>query len=133
MAAGTFYARAMIHGLATCGAMRWAPRPWPITDRPGSLVLGAGAGAIVAVLAIALALRKQVRRPARDLLAGAGTGSSILDTWHQGQPLATRQTLARASSVCGAGFALALQALVRAETASAGTFFGAGALWLARW
>jgi len=83
----------------------------------------------VAVLAIALALRKQVRRPARDLLAGGDPGDDA-DTFTRAKPGSGRQKLL--ALIClGAGLALVLQALVRADTASAGTFFGAGALWLA--
>ena len=128
MAAGTFYARAMIHGLATLWRDAVGTSALAYHGSATSLVLGAGAGAIVAVLAIALALRKQVRRPARELLAGAGTGND-LDTVAQGGWLAARQKWLVLGCVL-AGLVLALQALARGDTASAGTFFGAGALWL---
>ena len=69
MAGGVFYAKAMLHGLTTVWATAVNGSALKYHATPETLVIGLVSSVIVAVLAIWLNLRKQARRPARELMA----------------------------------------------------------------
>lgn len=153
---GIAYARAMIHGLSTV----WRDAIGTITlqyhAEPATLVAGTLAAVVVSGLTLGLALRRHARRPAPELLAGGGEFSATPEPLaadvrrrliHQTEK--PTRSAARAprgedpgwkrvvpssgwlALLAGLGAAgLVAQALARGETASAGTFFGAGALLL---
>ena len=67
---GLAYAKAMLWGLATVWRSAVGASTLQFHATPATLVIGACAGTVVAVLTIWLTLRKQARQPARELLAG---------------------------------------------------------------
>jgi len=118
---GLGYAKAMLWGLATVWRSAVGRSTLQFHATAATLVIGACAGTVVAVLTIWLTLRKQARQPARELLAGEiqNPKSKIQNRggW-----------LALASGL--AAIAIVGWALVQGESANAGAFFGAGALLL---
>jgi putative ABC transport system permease protein len=130
---GAVYARGMIQGLATLWRDAVGTSALAYHASNSSLLLGAVAGAGVGIITIALTLRRQAQRPARELLSGSEepdarapdeTGAAV-----GRRATAWRSRLAIIAAL--AGLALVGQALVRGDTASAGVFFGAGTLCLA--
>ncbi len=120
---GIVYAKVMLRGLATVwrGAVGTSSLRYHAT--PQTLALGAFAGAFVGALTIWFSLRRQARRPARELLAeGAEAGRSRLEEegWNRGAWVAV---LAGISAV-----ALVGAAVWNRDTSSAEIFFCAGAL-----
>jgi len=125
-AAGLGYTRAMIYGLGTVWRVAVGGSRISFHFEPGTLFIG-GAGAFAASLfAIWVSLRKQLRRPARELLAGN---------------LQWQFLTGRRMSKGKVGFSVAVAAAVAAgiilvvmgageSKAAAGAFFGAGALLL---
>jgi ABC-type lipoprotein release transport system permease subunit len=151
---GVGYARAMLHGLSTIWRDAVGASALGFHAEPATLAIGYVAAVGAAWLTVGWALRKQVQQPARELLAGEGPlgrlgGGSRGDEVHSHSELGTRNSeFSRASlrrllrarglssgspagwlALAGAG-ALVATALARGDTASAGTFFGAGALLL---
>ncbi len=123
---GLAYARALIHGLSTLWRDAVSTTTLEAHAEPVTLFTGALAGTIVCWLTMGLTLRRQAARPARELL---GDGS--------GEVGAVPETKSRApdarwiAALCGVtALALVAVAVARQDNASAGTFFGAGALWL---
>ena len=118
---GVIYAKAMLWGLATIWHSAVGLSALNFHFTAVSVLIGALASIIVAVLTIWLTLRKQARQPARQLLAGeahiSAAGSGKLHVW-----------IAFASGA--AAVALVAWALARGDTANAGAFFGAGSLLL---
>ncbi len=116
---GLGYAKTMLWALTTVwrGAIGGADIQFHATA--ASLLIGFCASTVVATLVIWLALRKQARRPPRELLAGAGSipGSVVRGpvVW-----------LVLASGAAAMG--LVGWALLSGRNASPGVFFGAGAL-----
>ena len=128
---GIAYARAMLHGLTTIWREAVGTAALQFHATPMTLVIGAVASVCVALFTIWLALRKQARQPARELLAGGSedySGASELERALPGQKRGRW-----ALFVCGASVLLALAlggwAMVKKE-AMAETFFGVGALLL---
>lgn len=74
--AGLAFARVLVWGLGTAWGGAVARAPVEFHARPGSLLAGAGAAAALSVGVMALALRRQARRPVRELLAEAFPGDS---------------------------------------------------------
>ena len=126
-AGGIAYARAMLHGLTTVwrGAVGTSALHYHAT--PETLVMGTFAGVVVATLTIWLALRRQARRSARELLAEGAEEQRLnpeAGAWkkNRGKWVAVIATVS-ALGLVGA-------ALARRDTTSAETFFSAGALLL---
>ena len=69
---GFAYARLMLEGLTTIWRDAVGTSALTFHAGPGTLAIGALAGTVVAWLTIALALRRQARQPARELLAETG-------------------------------------------------------------
>jgi ABC-type lipoprotein release transport system permease subunit len=75
-----WYARAMLHGLSTVWRDAVGTSDLRFHAEPATLAGGFAGAVLVAVFSLWLALRKQVRQPARVLLAGGGEegmGSSV--------------------------------------------------------
>jgi putative ABC transport system permease protein len=128
---GLGYAKAMLWGLVTVWRSAVGPSTLHFHATPTTLVIGACAGTVVALLTIWLTLRKQARQPARELLAG-----EAISQWSAVRGPAA--WIALASSL--AAVAIVSWALFQGERANAGAFFGAGALllvaglgWAAAW
>jgi putative ABC transport system permease protein len=66
---GIAYARVMLYGLSTIWRTAVGTSALHYHAQPLTLVIGAASGAVVAWVTIWLALRKQARQPARELLA----------------------------------------------------------------
>jgi ABC-type antimicrobial peptide transport system permease subunit len=128
---GLAYAKAMLLGLATVWRSAVGPSTLQFHATLSTLVIGIFAGTVVAVLTIWLTLRKQARRPARELLEGE-VQSPKPKAQSRGAWIAVGSGVAAA--------AIVIWALVTGESANAGAFFGAGALllvaglgWAAAW
>jgi len=120
---GIGYARAMLHGLTTVWRDAVGASTLKFFITPQTLTIGLFASTLVAVFTLWLALRKQARRPARELLAGEDGG------WRMEGGGAKR----RRGGVVGTVAFIAAVGLVgwtfaKGDTANAGAFFGAGAL-----
>jgi ABC-type antimicrobial peptide transport system permease subunit len=118
---GLGYAKAMLWGLATLWRSAVGPSTLQFHATAATLVIGACAGTVVALLTIWLTLRKQARQPARESLAG-----EVSSPWSVVHGPAAWIALASAL----AAVAIVSWALFRGESANAGAFFGAGALLL---
>jgi hypothetical protein len=125
-AAGLLYTKAMIYGLGTVWRVAVSGSVIHFYARPLTLFVGAFVGLAVSLIAIWLTLRKEVSRPARELLAG-----DIEWQFFSGTPISR----ARAGLFVAALAAIAAAALLiflgaGGGRAVAGAFFGAGALLL---
>ncbi len=123
-AAGTGYTRLVLHLLATVWRGAIARSVILYHVNPSSLAIGAGAAFVVALVAMWLTLRRQVRRPPRELLALAEGGAAVA-------PRPSRRFL----TWLGLAFILGAVVIVvalgpRRDQAAAAGFFGAGALLL---
>ena len=120
---GTFYARAMLAGLSTVWRGGVGGTPLAYYARLQSLLIGFLAAWLIAWLAMAATLRGQSRRSPRALLAEG--------EWEEMSADAAPRRSGRAAWAAGILFAAAagllIGALLRRESAGAGTFFGAGA------
>ncbi|MBI3416532.1 MAG: FtsX-like permease family protein [Verrucomicrobia bacterium] len=123
---GVAYARAMLHGLTTIWHDAVGTNALRFHAEPQTLVIGAVAGAGVALLTIWLALRKQARQPARELLTTAGD----FELASTGKPVKAKRSLWLA---LGAG-ALAVMLIAttgrRRDAEASEMFFSAGSLLL---
>jgi len=123
---GIWYAKAMLYGLSTIWRSAIGTAGLSYSATPQTLFVGAAASMIVALLTIWIALRRQARQPAPELLAeGAGLGA---------KPFAGKP--AKVSRGLWIGAATGILAMLILGSASfigleAGGFFGAGALLLA--
>ena len=117
---GLVYARAMLHGLTTVwrDAVGASALEFHFTGQ--SLAIGLWAGVIVSAVTIWLALRKIVKRPARELLVGE-IGAAEANV---------RSLKSKVTAICALVVALALVgwAVASGDTSNAETFFSAGAL-----
>ncbi|MGD8501494.1 MAG: ABC transporter permease, partial [Phycisphaerales bacterium] len=121
-AAALLYTKAMIYALST--AIRGSEMYFHA--RPFTLLAGALAAVVISLFAIWLTLRKQVSRPARELLAGAAQWQFI-----------TAKSISRGriglavAAIATAGALVVLAAVGTGDSSAvAGAFFGAGALLL---
>ena len=124
--AGLLYTRLMLYGLSTTWSGAVAGSEVYFHARAATLLSGGLGGLVAALFAIWLTLRRQVKRPARQLLAGNLEGDS------RSRILRSRGKLGLALAVVafvGAGVIFALAPGGNSE-AVAGAFFGAGALLL---
>lgn len=120
--AGITYAKCMLYGLAT--VWRDAVQTSALSFHFDALALVAGVlgGVAVCLIAVILAVRKQVRRPARELLSGSVTDAPVRIGRSRGRWVAIACTVAALGIVGALG--------ARRDLVAAGGFFGAGALLL---
>ncbi len=144
-AGGIWYARAMLHALSTVWRDAVGTSDLNFHAEPATLAGGIVGSVLVAVFTLWLALRKQARRPARELLAGGGeevfgnqfsviSGQSEKGSGGGEKPLC-RQGRRNTMACVAVGCLLAALALIgwagaKQDSAAAGIFFGAGALLL---
>ena len=118
---GLAYARAMLRGLTTIwrDAVGTSALSFHVTAQ--TLIIGLLASVVVSAVAIWLTLRKFVRCPARELLAGEVQS-----------PKSRVQSRAGFVGIFALALAVSLVggAMWKGDTANAGAFFGAGALLL---
>jgi ABC-type antimicrobial peptide transport system permease subunit len=125
-AAGLIYTKVMIYGLATLWRAAVSGSEIYFYVKPASLLQGALAAVVVSLIAIWLTLRKQVSRPARELLGGGLDVQFFTDK----KVLKGRIGLCVAAAAA-VGAVLLLGLMGNADSAAvAGVFFGAGALLL---
>ena len=126
MLGGIGYAQAMLYGLATLWRDAVGTSALRFHATPTTLVVGLFASVVVSAVTIWIVLRKQARRPARELLAeGAGENAQCSMPNVQGR-------LARWIAIGSGTAALGMigWAMFGGDGASAGLFFGAGGLLL---
>jgi ABC-type antimicrobial peptide transport system permease subunit len=145
---GVAYAKAMLWGLNTVWRNAVGPSVLRFDVTALTLVLGFLSSTLVAVITIALTLRKQARQPPYALLAGEGAAqpersADMLSALDNRRPKADRMSALRSlwyrwrlraigvAVVSGLGaVAIVVWALVTKETANAEAFFSAGSLLL---
>jgi ABC-type antimicrobial peptide transport system permease subunit len=119
---GIVYARLMLLGLATLWRDAVGSEPLGFHVTPQSILIGLIASAIVCAVTVAIVLRKQARRPARELLAASGEFESA--------PVGARSfPRALLIGLLCLGVALAM-VIWQGRDASPQIFFGAGSLLL---
>ncbi len=124
---GVAYTRVVLWGLATVWQSAVGASDLVFHARPLTLVAGAAAGIVVALVTVWLTLRRQARAPARELLA-AGADADLQTAVPRGVRPWFGLGLAL---VCALGAAALLVTMASAKgRAQAGVFFGAGALLL---
>jgi len=123
LAGGIAYARVMLHGLTTIWREAVGTVALQYHATPATLAGGLAGSVLVALFTMWLALRKQARQSARELLAGEN-----METPLQAAPGRKQNRLFIAGAIFST-LALAMigSALLRRDTASAEMFFGAGA------
>ncbi|MHC4573346.1 MAG: FtsX-like permease family protein [Planctomycetota bacterium] len=124
--AGLLYTRLMVHGLGTVWQTAVSGSQIHFHARASSLFAGALAGITISLIAIWLTLRKQVSRPARELLAG-----NLEWQFFTAAPVTKGKMGLWIAGLAGVGAALLLAVVATGGSgAAAGAFFGAGALLL---
>ena len=125
-AAALFYTKIMIYGLATAWQSAVAGSTIRFYAKPLTLFAGAFGAVIVSLIAIWLTLRKQVSRPARELLAGNPEWQFF------GSKRVSKGRIGLGIAITAAVGAVALLAVLGKGDSSAvsAAFFGAGALLL---
>ena len=125
-AAGLLYTKTMIYGLATVWQKAVSGSIIYFYARPSTLLEGALGAVAVSLIAIWLTLRKQVSRPARELLAGG-----LEWQFSKAGPVSKGRIGLCIAAVAIVGAVLLLSIMGNADSAAvAGVFFGAGALLL---
>jgi putative ABC transport system permease protein len=124
--AALLYTRIMIYGLATAWQSAVSGSTIQFYAKPMTLLAGAFGAVIVCLIAIWLTLRKQVSRPARELLAGNPEWQFF------GSKRVSKGRIGLAIAITAAVGAVVLLAVLGKGDSSAvsGAFFGAGALLL---
>jgi len=120
------YTRIMIYGLATAWQSAVAGSTIQFYTQPTTLFAGASAAVIVSLITIWLTLRKQVSRPARELLAGSPEWQFF------GAKRISKGRIGLAIAITAAIGAVVLLAVLGTGDSGAvsAAFFGAGALLL---
>ena len=119
---GIAYAKAMLRGLTTIWRGAVGTSSLQYHAQPETLVAGTLGAAVVAVITLWLALRRQARQPARELLA-EGASEARLNAGTK------RSRGAWVGIIAGvAGIGTVAYAFWQGEKASADTFFSAGSL-----
>jgi putative ABC transport system permease protein len=139
-AAGLFYTRAMIYGLAAGWQAAVGGLPIHFYVRTSTLLTGALGAVVISLVAIWLTLRRQVTRPARELLAGlpqwqfsVSRGTAILAVSSRaGSPCHSRSRIGLwIAAVAAVGAVMLLVVIGNGDSGTASAaFFGAGALLL---
>jgi ABC-type antimicrobial peptide transport system permease subunit len=129
---GMGYTQAVLHGLGTLWRDAVGVTTLKFHARPGTIVMGAAIGVLVAVFAIWFTLRKVCDHPAVVLLQSRNgvPATPVLAPTRSG-----RSPVSLALAVCAPVLALALVIVVASSSSTssqqaAGAFFGAGALLL---
>lgn len=123
--AGVLYAWLMTYGLRTLWVDAVVTPFIYLHVTAASLTIGFVAGVAVALVTVALSLRRVVRVPARQLLAGVAESRAAAGTGHSWWPMWASVTLV--ATACGA----ATGGAFLSGQAQAGAFMGAGAAALA--
>jgi len=124
--AGLLYTKAMIYGLATIWRVAVSGSVIQFHAKSSTLSTGAFAAIAVSLIAIWLTLRKQVSRPAHELLVG-----ELKWQFFEAAPVKRRRISLWIAAIAAAAAAGLLAIMTTAEGSSAaGAFFGAGALLL---
>ena len=118
---GLGYAKAMLWGLTTVWRSAVGTSTLHFHATPMTLVIGLSASTLVAMATIWLALRRQARRPARELLAGEVQSP-------KSKVQSRGPWIAWVSGICAVG--VVAWALAAGESANPEVFFSAGALLL---
>jgi ABC-type antimicrobial peptide transport system permease subunit len=124
---GVGYAQAMLYGLATLWRDAVGTSALRFHATPLTLVIGLLASVVVSVLTIWIVLRKQARRPASELLSEGAELNVEPPTVNIRRSKLTHW-IALGSGIAALG--MIGWAMFRGDGASAGLFFGAGALLL---
>ena len=125
-AAGLIYTKVMIYGLETLWQAAVSGSTIHFYAKPSTLFQGALGAIAVSLIAIWLTLRKQVSRPARELLSGVLEGQFFTD-----KEILKRRFGLYVAAAAATGAILLLGLMGNADSAAvAGVFFGAGALLL---
>jgi putative ABC transport system permease protein len=123
---GLLYTRLMVYGLTTLWSGAVAHAPILFHAKAVTLVIGGLASMVVACLAILMALRRHVSRPAIQLLTG-DVGAPLA-------PISSKKRRHRDTVLAAVSFVFAVLILVLSGSgtseATAGGFFAAGALLL---
>lgn len=122
---GAGYAKAMLGGLSTIWQDAVKTSALTFHGQPGTIVAGTLAGIVVGWFTIWLALRKQVRLSARELLSGSGEEVATSANGAKGR---RAFWIALGSGVTA--LVLVIVAIKGGENSGAGLFFGAGGLLL---
>ncbi len=127
---GAWYAQAMVRGLNTVWRDGVAGASLLYALETRTVIAGAVVAVVVTVVTMWLALRRQVARPARELLASEGELESVAGPLSGDAPVHSR---AKWLAIAGAAGALALLVwgMMNPGAGAAGLFFGSGALLLA--
>jgi len=123
-AAGLLYTRAMMYGLATIWQIAVSGSAIQFHANPSTLWIGSLAAIAISLTTIWLTLRKQVSRPAHELLVG-----ELKWQFFEAVPISRSRLslwIAAVTSVMAAGL-IAFMTAAQGR-AAAGAFFGAGAL-----
>jgi putative ABC transport system permease protein len=124
---GVLYAEAMLAGLSTIWKSAVGTSALHAHILPQTLAMGAASSIVVAIATLAWSLRKEGKRPARELLA-ASAGSEEARTG-QSRRAATASWLTTIVGLVGA-VALTIFGFTQGNQANAETFFSAGGLLL---
>jgi ABC-type antimicrobial peptide transport system permease subunit len=122
---GVIYAKAMLAGLSTIWKSAVGTTALRAHISPGTILIGSISSVIVAVGALAWSIRKEAKRPARELLSSEveSDGGDFGHSRRQGRIA----PLTAAIGILGA-LALTAAGLASKQRADAGIFFGAGTL-----
>ena len=123
-AAGIAYAKAMLFGLVTIWSKAVGGAALRYHAEPQTLIIGIFASFIVALITIALVLRKQARRPARELLVQQ-SGTEGLSAVRR-----SKKSVWLAVGCTAAAAALIAINVAHGDTTNAEAFFSAGVLLL---
>lgn len=124
---GWGFARALVWGLSSAWSGVVADTSIEFHARPATAVIGALSAAVISLLAMALALRKQAKRPVRELVAEDFSISLEHRSLEKGGGRVRKAVFAL--GFLGAA-AIAVHTLVTKPVNPAGAFFGAGGLLL---
>lgn len=124
LVSGSLYAHALLHGLATLWRDAVNSQPLAYHASASTLAIGFFASTLTAVAVMVLALRKQARRPAHELMATGGT----LEVTLSRRPRVMGSLVLLATT--GAGGLGAMFYGLSQHSPAPGAFFAAGALLL---
>jgi ABC-type lipoprotein release transport system permease subunit len=124
---GLAFARALVWGLGSAWSGAVADAAIEFHARGSTALIGAAAAAVISLIAMALALRRQSKRPVRELVAEDFSVS--LESAAPRQGSGRVRTIVFVLSLLGAA-GVALGALLAKLPNPAGAFFGAGGLLL---
>ena len=131
--AGTLYTRGVLAALSGVWSGAVAGSAVQYHAETSTLLMGGGIGVVVALAAMWLTLRRQAKRPARELLTGSGVGWQVLGVGgktKQGNRKPRRLAPWIGLVSIAAAIAIVVAMGARRDQAAAMGFFSAGALLL---